>query len=514
MLHELAAVSAAVAATRSRGEKVRLLADCLRKLAPDERETAAAWLSGVLPSGRISLGPAAVHAAQSPPAAAPTLRIAAVARELEALRAISGKGAAARRTEALGRLLGAATHAEQQFLAGLLLGELRQGALEGVMADAIAAAAGVPAADVRRAIMLAGNVGLVASVALAAGRAGLERFRLTLYEPLSPMLASPTKDVDSALAAHREAVLEYKLDGARVQIHKGDGGVRIFSRTGRDVTASVPEIERAAAALPARASILDGEVLALTPERRARPFQDTMRRFGRRLDVARLESALPLTLFVFDCLHADDEDLIDRPLTERLERLAGIVPAALGVPRLVTADVAAARAFLDEALALGHEGIMAKAPDSRYEAGSRGAAWLKVKVAHTLDLVVLAAEWGSGRRQGWLSNLHLGARDANGGFVMLGKTFKGLTDELLVWQTAKLKSLAVDPAARGYVVEVRPELVVEIAFNELQVSRRYPGGLALRFARVVRYRPDKRPEDADTIEAVRAIAAAQRGSPQ
>ena len=288
--------------------------------------------------------------------------------------------------------------------------------------------------------------------------------------------------------------------------------MRVFSRTGRDVTASVPEIERAIAALPARAAILDGEVLALTDEGRARPFQDTMRRFGRKLDVASLESALPLSLFVFDCLHADGEDLIDRPLAERLERLAR--------DRAARAERAAARDERPRRRAgvsrrarstLGHEGIMAKAPGSLYEAGSRGAAWLKIKVAHTLDLVVLAAEWGSGRRQGWLSNLHLGARDPAGGFVMLGKTFKGLTDELLAWQTAKLKSLAIDPAARDYVVNVRPELVVEIAFNELQASRRYPGGLALRFARVVRYRPDKRPEDADTIDTVRAIAAAQRG---
>jgi DNA ligase-1 len=263
--------------------------------------------------------------------------------------------------------------------------------------------------------------------------------------------------------------------------------------------------------LPARTAILDGEVLALTPEGRARPFQDTMRRFGRKLAVEERRGDLPLSLFVFDCLHADGEDLIDKPLIARIDRLGAIVPPGQSVPRLVTSDSGAAQAFLDGALGLGHEGVMAKAPDSLYEAGSRGAAWLKIKVAHTLDLVVLAAEWGSGRRQGWLSNLHLGARDPAGGFVMLGKTFKGLTDELLEWQTERLKSLAVDPAARGYVVEVRPELVVEIAFNELQASRRYPGGLALRFARVVRYRPDKRPEDADTIDTVRAIAAAQRG---
>jgi DNA ligase-1 len=377
------------------------------------------------------------------------------------------------------------------------------------MVDAIAAAAAVPAGEVRRALMLAGRVAPVANAALEAGSAGLARFRLTLYEPLAPMLASPTADVASALTALKSAVLEYKLDGARVQIHKGPQGVRIYSRTGRDVTGSVPEVAQAIASLPAAAVILDGEVLALTKAGHPRPFQDTMRRFGRKLAVADMQSALPLSLFCFDCLHLNGEDLIDRPLAERHERLVAAVPPELNVPRLATSERDAAQAFLARALAGGHEGIMAKDPASRYEAGSRGAAWLKIKVAHTLDLVVLAAEWGSGRRKGWLSNLHLGARDPHGGFVMLGKTFKGLTDELLEWQTAKLKELAIDPAARDYVVAVRPELVVEIAFNELQVSRRYPGGLALRFARVVRYRPDKRPEDADTIDTVRAIAAAQ-----
>jgi len=511
MLDRLAVVSAALAATRSRGQKTRLLAEVLKELAADERETAVAWLAGVLPGGKLSLGPAAVYAAKGPPALEATLTVGAAARELEALRGLAGKGSARKREQSLASLFAAATALEQQFLAGLLLGELRQGALEGVMVDAIAVAAAVPAAEVRRALMLSGSVAPVASAALEAGSAGLQRFRLTLYEPLAPMLASPTSDVDGALAVLPAAVFEYKLDGARVQIHKGDEGVRVYSRTGRDVTASVPEVAAAIAALPVAAAILDGEVLALTPAGRPRPFQDTMRRFGRKLDVAGMQQSLPLSLFCFDCLHLSGADLIDRPLAERHERLAGAVPSTLNVPRLVTSDRDAARAFLAAALAQGHEGIMAKDPASRYEAGSRGAAWLKIKVAHTLDLVVLAAEWGSGRRQGWLSNLHLGARDPNGGFVMLGKTFKGLTDEVLKWQTQRLKELAIDPTARDYVVAVRPELVVEIAFNELQVSRRYPGGLALRFARVVRYRPDKRPADADTIETVRAIAAAQGG---
>lgn len=511
MLHELAAVSAAVAATRSRTEKTRLLVGCLRALAPDERETAVAWLAGVLPGGKLNLGPATVYSAKAVPAAVPTLTIEAAARQLDALRAVAGKGAAQRRQETLAGLFAAATALEQQFLAGLLLGELRQGALEGVMADAIAAAAELPAAAVRRAIMLAGALAPVARAALEAGGAGLGRFRLTLYEPLAPMLASPASGVESALAALESVVLEYKLDGARVQIHKGASGVRVYSRTGRDVSSSVPEIVSAVAELPAATAILDGEVLALGPTARPRPFQDTMRRFGRKLAVGDMQNALPLSLFCFDCLHLNGVDLIDRPLADRLAALRSAVPAALNVPRLVTSDVAAAQKFLASALQLGHEGVMAKDPASSYEAGSRGASWLKIKVAHTLDLVVLAAEWGNGRRQGWLSNLHLGARDERGGFVMLGKTFKGLTDELLEWQTQALRALALDPAATGYVVDVRPELVVEVAFNELQVSRRYPGGLALRFARVVRYRPDKRAQDADTIETVRALAAAQRG---
>jgi DNA ligase-1 len=512
MLAELAEASSALAGTRSRSEKTRVLVDVLRKLAPAERELGVAWLAGIVAGGPLRLGPAAVIAAQSAPAAEPTLTLGAAAQALDELRSIAGKGAAGRREQAFSALLRAATVSEQRFLVGLLLGELRQGALEGVMADAIAAAARVDAADVRRAIMLAGAIPPVACAALEEGAAGLARFSLTLYRPLAPMLASPIGDIGQALAALKMAALDYKLDGARVQVHKGPSGVRVFSRTGRDVTASVPEIVAAVDAAPARSVILDGEALAIAADGRARPFQATMRRFGRKLDVDELKASLPLSLFCFDCLHVDGEDLIDMPLARRLERLAAAVPPQLVVPRIVTGDTAEAARFLDAALGLGHEGVMAKALDSRYEAGSRGAAWLKVKVAHTLDLVVLAVEWGSGRRHGWLSNLHLGARDpATGGFVMLGKTFKGLTDEMLEWQTAHLKSLAIDLDARAYVVNVRPELVVEIAFNDLQDSSRYPGGLALRFARVVRYRPDKRPEDADTIATVRALAAAQRG---
>jgi DNA ligase-1 len=506
-LAALTEVSNAVGSTRSRNAKVALLAACLRELGVDERETAVAWLAGTLPGGRLGLGPSTIHGLRDvAPAAAATLTIAQARAQLDGLRGIAGKGSAARRQEALGKLFGAATTPEQSFLARLLLDELRQGALEGVMADAIAAAAELPAGDVRRAIMLAGEIAPVAEAALAFGLAGLARFKLELFEPVSPMLASPTTDVASALAELEIAAFEHKLDGARAQIHKNGADVKIYSRTGRDVTFSLPEIASSVAALPARSLILDGEVIALAPTGRPRPFQETMRRFGRKLDVEDTRAAVPMSLFCFDCLHADGEDLIDRPTSERIAALDARVPASLVVPRIVTSERDAAERFLRSALDLGHEGLMAKSLTAPYEAGSRGASWLKIKVAHTLDLVVLAAEWGSGRRSGWLSNLHLGAR-SDDGFVMLGKTFKGLTDEMLEWQTAQLKALAVDSGAGGYVVHVQPKLVVEVAFNELQASRRYPGGLALRFARVLRYRDDKTAADADTIETVRAIAA-------
>jgi len=512
LLVTLVDTSDSVAVTRSRLAKVELLVACLRGLAAGERETAVAWLAGALPGKRLGLGPAAIHGLRGVPAAADaTLTIAATRVRLDSLAEVAGKGSAQRRREILAALLRDATEREQSFLARLLVGELRQGALEGVMADAIAAAAGLPAPDVRRAIMLAGAVAPVAAAALAEGSAGLARFKLELFEPVSPMLASPTEDVASALAALGTAAFEYKLDGARVQVHKRDADVKIYSRTGRDVTFSLPEIAVEIASLDARSLILDGEVIALEPTGRPRPFQDTMRRFGRKLEIEDTLAEIPLSLYCFDCLHADGEDLIDRPTEERVAALVRHVRPRTIVPRLVTREPAAGEAFLAAALGLGHEGLMAKSLSASYEAGSRGAAWLKIKVAHTLDLVVLAAEWGSGRRRGWLSNLHLGAR-GDDGFVMLGKTFKGLTDETLAWQTERLKALALDLDAANYVVHVEPKLVVEIAFNELQASRRYPGGFALRFARVVRYRDDKTAQEADTIETVRAIAAGQRRS--
>jgi len=356
--------------------------------------------------------------------------------------------------------------------------------------------------------MLAGSVPVVAQAALTEGTAGLQRFSLQLFQPLLPMLAQPAQDVDDALSKLGVAAFEWKLDGARVQVHKSGDEVRVYSRGLNDVTAAVPEIVEAVRPLPVRAVVLDGETIALRSQGRPQPFQVTMRRFGRKLDVDVMRHELPLQVFFFDALRRDDEDLIDRPAAERVEALVETLPSGLRIPRLTTADSAAAQAFLAEALARGHEGIMAKSLDAPYEAGSRGNSWLKIKQAHTLDLAVLAAEWGHGRRRGWLSNLHLGARDpASNAFVMLGKTFKGLTDEMLAWQTKTLLELEVSRDA--WTVYVRPELVVEIAVSEIQESAQYPGGLALRFARVKRYRPDKRPEDADTIDMVRQLYAAQ-----
>lgn len=509
-LSELTDVSAALAATRSRTTKTQLLSNFLCKLAPDERITGVAWLAGFLHGGRLGLGPAAIRALRNvPPAQAPTLTLVDAQQQLDGLKDIKGKGSAGVRQAALFRLFEMATAHEQDFLTRLLLGELRQGALEGVMVDAIATAADLPAADVRRAIMLAGAIPPVAEAALSEGASGLAKFRLALFEPLSPMLASPTDDVESAISALGTAVLEYKLDGARVQIHKQATSVKIYSRTGRDVTFSLPEIVAVIAALPANSLILDGEVLAMDGDK-PRAFQDSMRRFGRKFDVDDMQSQIPMSLYCFDCLHANGEDLIDRPTTERHAAMTALLPAPLIVPRLVTTQADAAARFLQTALSSGHEGVMAKSLSAAYEAGNRGASWLKIKVAHTLDLVVLAAEWGSGRRRGWLSNLHLGARSEDG-FIMLGKTFKGLTDELLTWQTEKLLALAIG-RTDDYLVTVRPELVVEIAFNDLQASSRYPAGLALRFARVIRYRDDKTAVEADTIDTVRAIAARQSGS--
>jgi len=497
-----------VTQTTSRLAKRDAIAACLRGAAADEVEIAVAWLSGETRQGRIGIGYATLAALRGTHAAQATLTLREVDAALSRIAATTGKGSAAERSAQLRAVFERATAAEQDFLLRLLVGELRQGALEGVMIDAIAAAAGVPVADVRRAAMCAGNLPVVARLALTEGAPALARLVVALHRPVQPMLAQPADDIAGALTRLGTAALEWKVDGARVQVHKAGGEIKVYTRNLNDVTASVPEIVEALQGVPAHELILDGEAVALTAGGAPLPFQVTMRRFGRKLDVARMRAELPLAVYFFDCLHHDGTPLIDRPARERFDALAAALPASIVIPRLITAEVAAAEDFYADALARGHEGVMAKALDAPYEAGSRGASWLKVKRAHTLDLVVLAAEWGHGRRHGWLSNLHLGARDAaTGGWVMLGKTFKGMTDALLEWQTREL--LAREQSRDAYTVHVRPELVVEIAFNDLQESPQYPGGLALRFARVKGYRPDKRAEDADTIETVRALHAAQ-----
>jgi len=504
-LADLVDASARAAQTSSRLAKRDAIAVCLRAAAPDEIEIAVAFLSGEPRQGRLGIGYATLSALRgSAVAAAPSLTLREVNDAFARIAATRGRGAASERGALLAALFARATRAEQDLLVRLLAGELRQGALEGVMIEAIAAAAAVPVADVRRAAMFSGDLGDVARAAVTGGAAALVRFSIEIARPVQPMLAQPAEDLEAALARLGTAVLEFKLDGARVQVHKAADNVRVFTRNLNEVTAAVPEIVEAVRPLPARELILDGEAIALAANGRPQPFQLTMRRFGRRLYVEALRAELPLTAFFFDVLRRDGDSLTERPAHERIDALADVVPAKLVVPRLITSAAAAAQAFYADALAHGHEGVMAKALEAPYEAGGRGGAWLKVKRTHTLDLVVLAAEWGHGRRRGWLSNLHLGARDpATGGFVMLGKTFKGLTDELLAWQTREL--LAREIGRDDYTVHVRPELVVEIAFNDLQASPQYPGGFALRFARVKRYRLDKRTEQADTIDSVRSI---------
>ena len=496
------------AETGSRLAKRDAIAACLRAAGPDEIAIAVAFLSGETRQGKLGVGYATLTdlrgGSVSP---SPTLTLAEVDAALARVAATRGKGAAGARARLLGEVFARATREEQDFLVRLLLGELRQGALEGVMLEAIAAAAGVPVGVVRRAAMFSGDLGAVARAALVEGAAGLGRFSIRPLQPVQPMLAQPAEDIGDALARLGTAALEWKLDGARVQVHKAGDDVRVYTRNLNDVTAAVPEIVEAVRVVPARDLILDGEAISLGPGGAPQPFQVTMRRFGRKLDVAALRAELPLSAFFFDILRRDGEALVDRPARERFAALGEALPPGLVVPRLVTSSAADAETFYADALRRGHEGVMAKAVDAPYEAGSRGASWLKVKRTHTLDLVVLAAEWGSGRRRGRLSNLHLGARDPSGGFVMLGKTFKGMTDELLAWQTREF--LAREIARDEYTVFVRPELVVEIAFNDLQASPHYPGGLALRFARVKGYRADKRAQEADTIDTVRAIYAEQ-----
>jgi len=507
LLAEVVRASAAVAATSSRLAKIRVIADCLRALAPEEIEIALPWLSGDIRQGKLALGYAALRAALGNPAPAASLTVKQVDGAFQGLKTIKGKGSAAAREGELKNLFAKATAAEQDFLLRLIVGELRQGALEGVMLEAVAAAAELPTAGIRRAATHAGGIPQVARAALSGGKDALQQFEIKLMQPVLPMLAQPAEDVAAALKHLGRALLEWKLDGARIQVHKSGGEVRVFTRNLNDVTVRVPEVVAALKDVPS-SLILDGEAIALRSDGRPHPFQVTMRRFGRKLDDEKLRRELPLSVFFFDCLLRDGRTLMDAGAGERRKALEECLPAALLTPSLVTDDVQKAEAFYADALSRGHEGLMAKALEAPYEAGRRGAGWLKIKSAHTLDLVVIAVEWGSGRRKGWLSNLHLGARDPRtGGFVMLGKTFKGLTDETLEWQTREL--LARETRRDEWTVHVRPELVVEIAFNDVQQSPQYPAGMALRFARVKGYRTDKRAGEADTIDTVRRIFEAQ-----
>ena len=508
----LSSVSRRVSETSSRIAKVRTLAECLRQLAEDEVEVAALYLSGELPQGKVGIGLAALRiASQAPPSEISQLNIRAVDLELNRYASIKGAGAAGVRAQSLYELFAQATAEEQTFLFKLLSGELRQGALAGVMIDAIAVAANGSVDEVRRAAMYAPHLGAVAHAALHRDRSALMDFQLATLSPVAPMLADTAADVEAALEQLGSRVAwEWKIDGARIQVHKHNDDIRVYTRNLNDVSASVPEVVEVAKAMSATDLVLDGEVVALAKSGRPLPFQITMRRFGRKLNVEALREELPLSPFFFDCLKLNGVSLAERPMYERIEALTSVAPKNMQMPRLLSDQLDAAQAFYSEALANGHEGIMAKSVDAPYEAGKRGASWLKIKRSHTLDLVVLAAEWGNGRRKGKLSNLHLGARGPNAGeFVMLGKTFKGLTDVMLEWQTKEFLDREIGRDAM--TVYVRPELIVEISFNDIQASSQYPGGYALRFARVKRYRSDKHVSEADTIETIRQIFNAQSG---
>ena len=477
---------------------MQVLADTLRRLTSGEALVAVSYLTGKPRQSRLGVGWATVYGVQAPPADQPSLQILEVDSVLADLADISGPGSKQRRESLLADLLAKATGAEQQFIRGLILRNLRQGALEGIMADAVAAALAVPVESVRRAAMLEGNLVTVAARALADGPDALGVARLSLFTAVQPMLAKTAVGAGEAVASLGRAVVEWKLDGARIQVHRQGKRIAVYTRNLRDITETVPEVAAAVLELPLSTVILDGEALLFGlsgPEQ----FQDSMSRFGSEGS----EGAAPLTAFYFDCLHLDGSDLIDLPLAERRQAMAAALPAQSLVGSIETGDPEEADRFFDEAVAAGYEGVVVKDLDRPYEAGRRGSGWLKVKPTHTLDLVVLAAEWGSGRREGWLSNLHLGARDPNGGLVMLGKTFKGLTDEMLSWQTERF--LGIESHRSAHVVHLEPRIVYEIAFDGVQRSTRYPGGVALRFARVKRYRDDKGPEEADTIDTVRSF---------
>ena len=502
LLRKVVDTSRAMSETSKRTAKVSLAAELLRQLSPEEVQPVAAYISGVTRQGKIGIGYATVRDTVGSPAPEPTLTVLDLDQALDQL---SGTRGTREKQSVLRDVMARATEPEQRFLTALLVGELRQGALEGLMIDALAKAAGLPNERVRRAVMMAGNFAAVAKAALTEGDSALAQYDVQLFRPVQPMLAQSAEDASGALADLGEAALEFKLDGARVQVHRSGEDVRVYSRQLNDVTGAVPEIVEAVRSLPGQDLILDGEVLSLRPDGRPEPFQVTMRRFGRKLDVESLRAQQPLQPFWFDLLYLDGASLMDEPQSRRFAVLRDLAGEPSLTPNVIAHDAATAEAFMKRSLAEGHEGIMAKSPSAKYVAGARGASWLKVKQANTLDLVILAAEWGNGRRRGWLSNLHLGARDTQkGGFAMLGKTFKGLTDEMLAWQTNEL--LKHEISRDSYTVYVEPKLVAEIAFNEVQVSPTYVSGLALRFARVKRYRLDKDASQADTFESVQRLA--------
>lgn len=509
LLFAIATTSEQVTATSARRAKVDQLASCLRRMSWAEAPVGVAYLSGELPHGSIGVGWRTLQDLPAP-AASPSVELLEADGVLQAIRRATGPGSRATRRRLLDGLFSRLTAPERQFLAALMLGELRQGALQGVMVEAVAKAAGVRASEVRRAAMLTGELGAVVATALSTGSEGLAGFLLKVFNPLQPMLAQSAANMQEAMGRISPALLEWKLDGARIQAHRSGDSVRIFTRNLADITERVPELVEALLTVAVDSIVLDGEAIALSPDGRPHPFQKTMSRFGSKLSVEVLPKATPLSAFWFDCLHVDGDDLLDHPAEVRLAELNARLPDDMLVNRTVTDDLEAAELFLAAAVAGGHEGVMVKSPSAPYEAGRRGAGWIKVKVAHTLDLVVLGAEWGHGRRRGLLSNLHLGARDpATGEFVMLGKTFKGMTDTMLDWQTQHLQT--IETRREGITVFVHPELVVEVAFDGIQTSTRYPANMALRFARVKGYRIDKPPEEADTIDTVRAILRDQAG---
>ncbi len=493
-----------MAATSSRSQKIALLAELLRRLEREEIVPAVGFLAGAPRQGRVGVGYSTIYKLEHEPLDAPSVTILDLDRAITEVQQTTGSGSAAGRSQILANLLGRATEDEADFIRRLFTGELRQGALAGLMVDAVAKAAGVPAELARRALMLSGDLTQTAEIAIAEGDEGLRQVGFEIFRPIFPMLASPAEDVRDALASFERASVEWKLDGIRIQIHRRGDEVRVYTRNLNEITDTLPGIVRAVRALPVEQAVLDGEALWMTREGPA-AFQDT---------VSQIDSAAPpegIVTFLFDALHVDGEDLLDAPLEERAARLEAIAPG-LRIPSVLTSDAGTAERVLEEALEAGHEGIVVKDASSRYSAGRRGKAWRKVKPVRTYDLVVLGAEWGHGRRQGRLSNLHLGARDPRSGeFVMVGKTFKGMTDKLLEWQTREL--LARETERQGIAVMVRPELVVEIALDGVQSSTRYPGGVALRFARVKGYRPDKAAAEADTIDDLRALLPAKGSDP-